>query len=102
MKVEHFLKVGFVMDALRLWPRVFVSLYFVGGWLILQWYLRQDAATWDRSAFAGVYASLGLPLLKWYMENGVDWDVVLPMWIKRLRSKDLPAPEHHDDDAHTS
>jgi len=67
------LKLGYAMDALRVWPRVFVSLYFIGMNEILNWYLSQPALSWDKSAFAGVYASLCLPLLKWYMENGVDW-----------------------------
>lgn len=85
--IELFSKIGFVMDALRLWPRIFVTLYFAGGYLMLDWYLHQEAATWDKSGFAAVYAGLGLPLLKWYMENGVDWAVMLPMVFKRLRNK---------------
>ena len=84
------IKVGFVMDALRLWPRVFLCLYFFGGWLILDWYLHQEALAWDKSGFVAVYASLGLPLLKWYMENGVDWAVMLPMVIKQFRIGPVP------------
>jgi len=85
--VRFFVQVGFVMDMLRLWPRVFLILYFIGGWLILRWYLAQEAATWDKSGFVTVYASVLLPMLKWYMENGVDWSVMLPLVVRRLREK---------------
>lgn len=87
--VRFLVQVGFVMDMLRLWPRLFLSLYFAGGWLILRWYLGQsDAQTWDKSGFVTVYASVLLPMLKWYMENGVDWSVMLPLVVRRLRSRE--------------
>jgi len=82
------IRLAFLMDALRLWPRIYLCLYFAGGGMILDWYLRQDQLAWDRSGFVAVYASLGLPLMKWYMENGVDWATMLPMVFKRYRQLD--------------
>lgn len=84
------IKLGFVMDALRLWPRAYLCAYFAGGSQILSWYLAQDQIAWDRSGFVAVYASLGLPLLKWYMDNGVDWQVMLPMVFKKFRETKAP------------
>lgn len=92
MNIRSYAKWGFVLDMLRVWPRVFMVYYFLGGWFILRWYLDASAATWDKSAFATVYASLGLPLMKWYMDNGVDWQKLLPMFWPDMR--------YDDDDEH--
>ena len=89
--VHFFVKLGFVMDMLRLWPRVFLCLYFAGGWAILRWYLTQDAPTWDKSGFVTVYASVLLPMLKWYMENGVTWADMLPLIERRRAPKKVDA-----------
>jgi hypothetical protein len=82
------IKLGFVMDALRVWPRLFVSAYLIGMMRMLDWYFHQDVKAWESSAFASVYAGLCIPLLKWYMENGVDWSQWLPMIVKSKKPKE--------------
>jgi len=97
MNIRYWAKVGFTLDVLRVWPRICVTYYFIGGWFILRWYLEQPATAWDKSAFAAVYASLGLPLLKWYMENGVEWKSLLPtLWPDMRYDADNPNDQGQD------
>lgn len=88
MNIRVYAKAAFILDMLRVWPRIVLVYYFLGGWFILRWYLEQPAGAWDKSAFAAVYASLGLPMMKWYMENGVEWNKILPMLWPDMRYDD--------------
>lgn len=80
--LTFFLKLGFAMDAIRLWPRVFVSAYLWELTLVIEWYVRSPDKTWDIAAFITAYATLCVPLLKWYMENGIDWAPYTAIWFK--------------------
>lgn len=76
------LKIGYAMDAVRLWPRVFVAAYLWELTRVIEWYIAEPAKGWDIAAFVTAYATLCVPLLKWYMENGIDWTQFTQAWFK--------------------
>ncbi len=78
---EWLLKVGFMIDALRLFPRVFITVYGIGLGMTLAWFWRLGDATVTQTSFVSLYTALLVPLLKWYMDNGIDWNTRLPMWF---------------------
>lgn len=77
-RVQWWLRVGYVMDALRLWPRLFVGIYLLELTRVIEWYIANPTIhSWDIAAFVTAYATVACPLLKWYMENGVDWSFMV-------------------------
>lgn len=78
--MDTWLKIAYGMDAIRLWPRVFVGAYLFELTRVIEWYIRSDVKSWDIAAFVTAYSALCIPLLKWYMENGVDWTPHLKKW----------------------
>lgn len=85
--LSFFLKLGFIMDAIRLWPRVFVGAYLWELTRVVEWYVVSPAKTWDIAAFITAYSALCVPLLKWYMENGIDWSPYTAIWFKTKAAK---------------
>jgi hypothetical protein len=103
--MKWWIKIAFVIDMLRLFPRAFCSLYLLGGYLILQVWIGGNT-TWHQDGFAAIYAGLCIPMLKWYMENGTDYSqlyrIILRGYVP-LRpplAHDGRGEDHHDDDHH--
>jgi hypothetical protein len=94
-KVNHYVRMAFVMDTLRVWPRIFITAYFVGGAFVLHTWLT-TATTWSQDGFATIYSGLCVPLLKWYMENGTDYNHFIPLWFKGYVPLPGEANEHVD------
>lgn len=81
-------RLAYVMDAIRLWPRVFVSAYLWELTRVIEWYIREPARSWDLAAFVTAYAALCVPLLKWYMDSGLDWTLPANRWFLTKTQRD--------------
>lgn len=88
MKLTTWLKFAYAMDAARVWPRTFISMYLWELTRVIEWYLISKDKSWDIAAFITAYAALCVPLLKWYMESGVQWNKLSEKWFELPASKD--------------
>ena len=79
--MKWLLKLAFIIDTLRLFPRLFCTAYLVGGGFVLNVWLTTHT-TWTQDGFASIYAALCIPMLKWYMENGTDYSRFYPMLLR--------------------
>lgn len=62
-----------IIDAWRLWPRLFLVAYFYHLHTLVFWYITLPNPTTEQTAMVGAITALFVPLTKWYMENGVEW-----------------------------
>lgn len=73
MKLEKWLDIAEISDALRLFPRFFCATYLGVLIYVTVWYCHLLTASVDQTAFTGtVYAAAGV-ILKFYMDGGRDW-----------------------------
>jgi hypothetical protein len=63
-----------IVDAWRLWPRLFLAGYFYHLHHLVFWYMALANPTTEQTAMVGAVTALFVPLTKWYMENGIDWE----------------------------
>lgn len=70
---ERLLPAAEVLDAFRVFPRIFLIGY---GWLGIEvcvWAMAQPALSIEQMGFASAVIGLFVPLTGWYMQTGRKW-----------------------------
>jgi nitric oxide synthase oxygenase domain/subunit len=62
-----------VVDAWRVYPRLFLTWYACIVSYLVMWYTKIPTPSSEQTMMIGGVVALCVPLTKWYMENGRDW-----------------------------
>ena len=62
-----------VMDAWRLFPRLFLTGYGLLCWELAKWVMQRPDISASQSAFATAIIGLAVPLTAFYMQTGRRW-----------------------------
>ena len=67
------LDVAEVLDAYRIFPRLFCLGYGAMVWKIVVWFIGLDAPTTEQTTFVTAITIMSGPILNWYMQTGRKW-----------------------------
>jgi hypothetical protein len=70
---QRLLDVAEVIDAHRVFPKIFMVAYFLLIWKVGVWFMLLDKPGAEQSAFVTVVTSSFAPLLNWYFQTGRRW-----------------------------
>ena len=62
-----------VIDAHRIFPKVFVFGYGILCWKMALWYMVLEKPTTEQTAFVTIVVSVFAPLFNWYAQGGRRW-----------------------------
>ncbi len=62
-----------VIDAHRVFPKLFVFGYGLLCWKVAIWYMVLATPSAEQSAFVTIIVSVFAPLMNWYMAGGRTW-----------------------------
>ena len=62
-----------VVDAHRIFPKVFVFGYGALCWKMALWYMALDKPSTEQTAFVTIVVSVFAPLFNWYAQGGRTW-----------------------------
>lgn len=68
------LDIAEVVDAHRIFPKTFMTAYFLWACKVGLWFMALEKATAEQSAFVTLVTSTWGLMLKWYMETGRQWN----------------------------
>jgi hypothetical protein len=72
MKIR-LLDVAEIVDAHRVFPKVFVAGYGFLCWKTALWFMALELPTTEQSAFVTIVVSVFAPLFNWYAQGGRKW-----------------------------
>lgn len=67
------LDVAEVVDAHRVFPKLFVFGYGLLCWKVALWFMVLDKPNTEQSAFVTIVVSVFAPLFNWYAQGGRTW-----------------------------
>jgi hypothetical protein len=70
---QRFLDIAEVIDAHRVFPKLFMVGYFLLIWKVGTWFMLLDKPSAEQSAFVTIVTSSFAPLLNWYFQSGRKW-----------------------------
>lgn len=62
-----------VIDAHRVFPKIFVFGYGVLCWHVALWFMKLEHPITEQSAFVTIVVSVFAPLFNWYSQGGRKW-----------------------------
>ena len=73
MNFLHLMAWAEIVDAWRVFPRLFLVGYGVACFQVLWWFLALPMPTLQHTAFASLVTAMFVPIAKFYMDGGRVW-----------------------------
>ena len=70
---QRLLDIAEVIDAHRVFPKLFMIAYFLMIWKVGAWFMLLEKPSAEQSAFVTVITAAFAPLLNWYFQSGRVW-----------------------------
>lgn len=70
---QRFLDFAEVIDAHRVFPKLFMLGYFVLVWKVGAWFMGLEKPSAEQSAFVTIITSAFAPMCNWYFQSGRKW-----------------------------
>ena len=62
-----------LIDAWRVFPRIFLVGYGVLAWSLVSWAMSLPVLTVEQAGLVGVVTGLFVPMTNWYFQTGRSW-----------------------------